>query len=72
MGAEFQYLMNADGEKIAVVISMEDWKNISPYVDELLNLSRIGASIKQGMKEAKMIERGELDEVTLSDFINEL
>ncbi len=72
MGAELQYLMNADGEKTAVVISIEDWNNISPYIDEILNLNKIGASIKQGMKEAKMIERGELEEVTLSNFINEL
>jgi len=72
MGAELQYNMNAAGEKTAVVIPMEEWKNIGPYVDEIRNLNRIGSSIKQGLKEAKMIERGELEEVTLSDFIDEL
>lgn len=55
-----QYLTDSQGVKTSVVISMEDWINLSRYIEEVKALEEVVMSVKEGLSQAKRIEKGEL------------
>lgn len=69
-----QYLTDSNGSKTSVVISMDDWKNLSNYINEVKALEEIGNSVKSGLVQARMMESGQLpmSTQTAEDFLNEL
>ncbi|MEM1326032.1 MAG: hypothetical protein AAGI23_08770 [Bacteroidota bacterium] len=72
-----QYLTNPQGVRTSVVISIEDWKRLFEYVDELKRLQEIGVAAREGLAEAKELEKQpkktkeEYDQA-LNDFLDEL
>lgn len=62
-----QYLSNEKGEKVAVQISIEDWKNIQT----VLKRSAFFDSFAQSLKELKMMREGNLPEPEISDLFQE-
>lgn len=69
-----QYLTDAKGVKTSVVISIDDWKNLSNFMDEVKELEQIVKSVQSGLTQAKKIEAGELPtpSQTTEEFLNEL
>ena len=72
MSVNVQYLTDANGHRTAVIISMEDWGEISQYLEEQNKLSELSDSIKDAMEEVKAMKSGNKEEVSLNDFLNEL
>lgn len=72
MGADIQYLTNAEGQRTAVIISMDDWEDISKYLNERGVLNEIGEDIREAMKEVRAMKTGEVKETELSNFLNDL
>lgn len=72
-----QYLTNSQGVRTSVVISIEDWKRLFEYVDELKRLQEIGMAAREGLAEARVLEKQpkktkeEYDQA-LNDFLDEL
>lgn len=66
-----QYVSDRKGIKTAVLIPVKEWENLK---DEYIKLKQYKA-LKQELKEAfldiKEIERGNSEEITLSEFLNE-
>ena len=55
-----QYLTDSQGGKTSVGISMEDWMNLHKYIEEVKALEEVVKSVKEGLVQAKRIEKGEL------------
>ena len=68
-----QYLTDSQGVKTSVVISMEDWMNLYKYIEEVKALEEVVRSVKEGLTQAKRIEKGELQvNESTEDFLNGL
>ena len=68
-----QYLIDSKGVKTSVVISMEDWVNLSKYIEEVKALEDVVKSVKEGLTQAKRIEKGELQvSQSTEEFLNGL
>jgi exonuclease VII small subunit len=68
-----QYLTNSQGVKTSVVISMEDWMNLSRYIEEVKALEEVVKSVQEGLAQAKKMEQGELPvNDSTEDFLNAL
>jgi len=72
MGADIQYLTDAEGQRTAVIIPMDEWDSISRYLEERDVLSEISDDIRNAMREVKAMKAGRVPETELSDFLNEL
>lgn len=66
------YLTNANGVKTSVVIPMQRLLQLSEVIDELKRLEEIANSIRNGIREANLIESGKKDGMSAEDFLNEL
>lgn len=68
-----QYLTDSKGVKTSVVISMEDWKNLSKYLEEVQALEEVVNSVREGLIQAKRIEKGEIQvSESTEEFLNGL
>lgn len=68
-----QYLTDSQGIKTSVVISIEDWINLSRYLEEVKELEEIVNSVKEGLIQAKKIDQGELQaSQSTENFLNGL
>ena len=68
-----QYLIDDQGNKTSVVLSIEDWRNLSSSLSEVQALEGIVQSVKEGLAEAKRMEGGQASRTqTTEDFLNEL
>ena len=68
-----QYLVDDQGNKTSVVLSIEDWRNLSSSIGEVRVLEAIVQSVKEGLAEAKGMEGGTISQTqTTEDFLNEL
>lgn len=72
MSASIQYITSPSGKKTGVLISIEDWRRLSSYVEELRKLEEIGKSVSQGMQEVKLMQQGKLAKKTVNQFLDEL
>jgi hypothetical protein len=68
-----QYLTDSQGVKTSVVISIEDWKKLSTYLEEVHALEKVVKSVKEGLAQAKRIEKGEVQvSESTEEFLNGL
>ena len=69
-----QYLVDDQGNKTSVVLSIEDWRNLSSNLAEVQALEGIVQSVREGLKQAKRIEQGNEKQTTetTEDFLNAL
>lgn len=68
-----QYLTDSQGERTSVVIPISDWHKLSRYAEELNLLDEVGESVRNGIREAKQIEAGEVVRVeSNNDFLDAL
>jgi hypothetical protein len=68
-----QYLIDSQGVKTSVVISIKDWKNLSKYLEEVQALEEVVKSVREGLDQAKRIENGEESvNESIEEFLNDL
>lgn len=63
-----QFLSNENGQVTAVLIPLKEWKGIERKVKAF----DIADSIRQGLKEAEKIEKGEIAAKDIDQLLNEL
>ncbi len=69
---QIQYLTNNQGVKTSVVISIQDWRRLTEYIKEVQQLEQISQSIREGLREAKKIESGEVPIQSTKEFLDAL
>ncbi|MEO0728006.1 MAG: hypothetical protein AAFZ63_25895 [Bacteroidota bacterium] len=68
-----QYLTDSQGIKTSVVISIQDWRNLSKFIKEIQALEQVVESVKEGIAQAKQIEAGEIQHTeSTEEFLNGL
>jgi hypothetical protein len=70
-----QFVMNAKGEKISVLISYQEWNALNKERDELIRKLReaeLSLRYKQAFKDAKLFEEGKLETRLITDLLVEL
>lgn len=68
-----QYLTDNQGERTSVVIPIAEWNRLSKYFDQLNSLDGIAKSIKDGTKQAKLMEiNGTQNNESVNDFLDAL
>ena len=68
-----RYLTDSQGIKTSVVISREDWKNLSRFLEEVQALEEVVKSVKEGLAQAKRIESKEIQpSESTEEFLNGL
>ena len=68
-----QYIIDDQGKKTSVVLSIEDWRTLSSSIGEVRILEGIVQSVKEGLAEAKRMKGGEANQSqTTEEFLNEL
>lgn len=63
-----QFLANDKGKVTAVQMPLKDWKELERKAEAY----DVAASIRNGLKEVELIEKGELKPKSFEDLINEL
>lgn len=66
--ASLNYVSDESGNKTAVVIPIEVWAEIVA----VLEMNTLKNKLKVAFQEVEAIEKGELAEVTLKEFLDEL
>lgn len=64
-----QYIANASGDRVAVVIPMEEWAYIEDTFFARRNLIR---SLAQGFQEIKLAKEGKIKLIPIEDLLDEL
>ena len=68
---ELQYLVDAAGEKTAVIIPINDWISLQEQMKSYREYEIMETNLRQSLKEVQAIKSGEIEEQTLEDFLNE-
>jgi hypothetical protein len=68
---EIQYLTDAEGNKKAVMISIEEWNKIEAQFNELIQYTTLKSGLKEAFLEVKDIIAGKKKGQSLKDFLNE-
>lgn len=68
---ELQYLVDAEGEKTAVIIPINDWISLQEELKSYKECEIMEANLKQALDEVEAIKSGAIKEQTLEDFLNE-
>lgn len=63
-----QFLANNQGKITAVQLPIKDWKELERKAEAY----DLAASIRTGLKEVELIEKGEIKPKSLEDLLNEL
>jgi hypothetical protein len=63
-----QFLANDKGKVTAVQLPLKDWKELERKAEAY----DVAASIRNGLKEVELIEKGELKPKSFEDLMNEL
>ena len=71
MPTDIQYCTDSKGNKIAVIIPVEDWENLNARYKLLQDKVRIFTGIQEAVKEVKKARRNGMKLQTLTEFINE-
>ncbi|WP_421798781.1 hypothetical protein [Haliscomenobacter sp.] len=66
------YVVDAQGQKIFVQVTVQDWENLVNELTRLENLLAFKAKLKDAFREVRQIKRGEIQGISLSDLIDEL
>lgn len=66
------YVVDAQGQKVFVQVTVQDWENLVNELTRLENLLAFKAKLKDAFREVRQIKRGEIQGVSLSELIDEL
>lgn len=68
---DIQYVTDNEGNKTAVLISIEDWQLISGEITEYLEYQALKNSLIEAFEEVEELKKQEIEQVSLSTFLNE-
>ena len=68
---DIQYVTDNEGNKTAVLISIEDWELISKEIAELLQYQSLRNSLTTAFTEVEDLRKESSEQVSLTDFLNE-
>ena len=68
---KIQYIIDAKGDKQAVMIPIKDWEKMEQYYEEFIQFIAMKTQLKDAYIEAKGMIKGDIKEVSLNDFLNE-
>lgn len=71
MLTDIQYCTDAKGNKIAVIVPVEEWKKLNARYKSLQEKMRIFTGIQDAVKEVKTARQNGEKLPTLKEFINE-
>ncbi len=66
------YVVDAQGQKVFVQVTVQDWENLVNELTRLENLLAFKEKLKDAFREVRQIKRGEIQGVSLSELIDEL
>ncbi len=66
------YVVDNQGQKIFVQLSLQDWENFVNEFRRLESLLYLKSKLKNAFREVRQIQKGEKQGTTLNDFLNEL
>ena len=68
-----QYITNEEGEQVAVVVPIEEWKQLKLEHDKLVNTLEVMSGLQDALQEVQDIrERKRNKGRTLGEFLNEM
>ncbi len=70
--SEIKYVTDTAGKRTEVIVPYRTWTNITGELQALKEKQRILFDLHQACREVKKQEKGELEEQTLDEFLNEL
>eukprot|EP01024_Parvocaulis_polyphysoides_P066361 TRINITY_DN77901_c0_g1_i1.p2 TRINITY_DN77901_c0_g1~~TRINITY_DN77901_c0_g1_i1.p2 ORF type:complete len:127 (-),score=10.55 TRINITY_DN77901_c0_g1_i1:44-400(-) len=68
---DIQYVTDNEGNKTAVLISIEDWELISTKIAELLQYHSLRNSLTTAFTEVEDLRKESSTQISLTDFLNE-
>lgn len=69
---KIQYVTDPEGNRKAVMITIEEWERIEEQIRALLEYGSLKDSLKQGFLEVKEIISGKEKAKSAKDFLDEL
>ena len=72
MVPKVNYIVNGDGEKLFVQMSVRDWDKLMTEHQRLVASVKFRNNLQTALNESVEIERGKTSGVTLSEFLDEL
>ncbi len=67
-----KYVFDTEGNKEAVIISIEDWMQLNEKISELSEYQLFKESLGAALNEVKKIKEGSTKKVSLKQFLNEV
>lgn len=68
-----QYITNEAGEQVAVVVPIEEWKQLTLEHDKLVNTLELMSGLQDALQEVQDIREGKRNKGrTLGEFLNEM
>jgi hypothetical protein len=72
MELHIQYINDTEGNVNSVQIPIRDWNWLQSKIKVMTRELRIKKDLYKAFEEVKLIQKGEMNKQTLSDFLNEL
>ena len=69
---DIQYLTDETGNRTTVIIPINEWTNICENIAKLNKHEAFKTNLQGALKEMVEIEKGNVEEVTLNEFIDQL
>lgn len=69
---ETNYVVDAQGQKLFVQVSIQDWENLIHEIKRMEDLLAFKVKLKEAFREVRQIKRGEIQGVGLSELIDEI
>ena len=69
---DIRYVTDTVGKRKEVIVPYQTWTRITGELEELREKQKILFGLQQACREIKKQEKGELEEQTLDEFLNEL
>lgn len=67
--SNLQYLTDEAGKQTSVLVPIEEWRRIVPFLQEIEAAYQIAREVRDGIAEVKA---GDLPKQSVEDFLNEL
>jgi len=67
-----KYVYDKEGNKKAVIISIEDWMNLSKNLSELSEYQSFKESLESALSEVNQIKKGKTEKINLKEFLDEI
>ncbi|MCK4760563.1 MAG: hypothetical protein KAW12_00085 [Candidatus Aminicenantes bacterium] len=71
MQINVQYLTDSKSNKLAVQVPFKDWSKLIAGYNKIRQYYKLKQDLKESFKEIEEIENGDIEPVTLSEFLNE-